>query len=103
MTTRAKLESQFVHDVLKPELERRFPGCEILKQEPLVTFQGIPDLLVLWGNRWAALETKKARKSERQPNQEYHVARLDHMSFADFVHPGNYEQVLDELERAFNT
>jgi hypothetical protein len=94
-----KKESEFVHDVLKPELEGRFPGCYILKQDPNMR-QGIPDLLILCEDRWAALETKRGSKSVRQPNQEHHVATMNEMSFSAFVNPDNYHEVLNDLESA---
>ena len=97
----AKLESQFVRDVLKPRLEDEFPGCVIIKQDPNTSFQGVPDHLVLYEDRWAALETKRASKSTRRPNQEYHIDRMNGMSYASFVHPGNLEEVVHDLQTAF--
>jgi hypothetical protein len=94
-----KLESEFVLD-LKEELTHRFPGCFIYKLDPNQV-QGIPDLLVLWRSYWAVLETKRGLRSVRQPNQEYYVDQFNEMSFAAFVHPLNYRDVLDELERVF--
>jgi len=94
-----KLESEFSFD-LKEELRHRFPGCFIIKLDPN-QFQGIPDLLVLWKNYWAILETKRGLRSVRQPNQEYYVGLFDEMSFSAFVHPLNYRDILDEMERAF--
>lgn len=93
-------ESKFVREILKPELKARFPGCMILKQDPNMR-QGIPDLLVLFEDKWASLETKRATKAERQPNQEHYVHEMDDMSFAAFVHPGNYQEVLDALQKTF--
>jgi hypothetical protein len=94
-----KLESEFAFE-LKEELRHRFPNCFIIRLDPQ-QFQGIPDLLVLWRNTWAILETKRGLKSVRQPNQEYYVGLFDEMSFSAFVHPLNYREVLDEMERAF--
>jgi hypothetical protein len=94
-----KLESEFSSD-LKLELRHRFPNCLIMKLDPN-QIQGIPDLLVLWEDRWACLETKRGLRSVHQPNQEYYVDLLDKMSFAAFVHPLNYRDVLDQMERAF--
>lgn len=94
-----KLESEFAFE-LREEIKARFPGSFIIKLDPQ-RVQGIPDLLVLWRNRWAILETKRGLKSVRQPNQEYYVGLFDEMSFSDFVHPLNYREVLDEMERAF--
>jgi len=96
----SRSESEFAHD-LKDELRRRFPGCVVIKLDPN-QLQGIPDLLFLWGRYWAVLETKRGRKSPRQPNQEYYVDLFDEMSFAAFIHPLNYRDVLDDMERAFN-
>lgn len=81
-------------------LKTMFPGCELIKPDPSYS-QGIPDLVILWGNYWASLEFKKSANSNIQPNQEYFVQRLDAMSFAAFIHPGNIEEVLDALEQAF--
>lgn len=81
-------------------LKRLFPGCEIIKPDPSYS-QGIPDLVILWKNYWASLEFKKSANANIQPNQEYYVQRLDGMSFAAFIHPGNVEEVLDALEQAF--
>lgn len=94
-----RLESEFSLD-LKDEVKRRFPGCFIIKLDANQV-QGIPDLLILWGRFWAILETKRGLRSVRQPNQEFYVNMFDEMSFAAFVHPLNYRDVLDDMERAF--
>jgi 3-hydroxymyristoyl/3-hydroxydecanoyl-(acyl carrier protein) dehydratase len=77
-----------------------FPGCIVLKNDPNY-LQGIPDLLVLWRNRWATLEVKKTAKSSHQPNQDYYVATMDNMSFSRFIYPENKEEVLSELQQSF--
>lgn len=79
-----------------------FPGCIILKNDPLY-LQGVPDLLILFGKRWAALECKANDIAPCQPNQEYYVSKLDEMSFASFIFPGNKEDVLRELRRSFRS
>ena len=93
------LESQFQYH-LKAELEARFPSCVIIKQDPN-HLQGVPDLLVLWRDRWAMLETKRSRNAELRPNQEYYVQLFDDMSFSAFINPENYLEVLHDMERAF--
>ena len=98
-----KLESEFVRDVLKPRLQREFPGCVIIKQDPNTSFQGVPDHLVLYEDKWAALETKRARKSSRQPNQPYYIEQMDGMSYASFVDPSNIEGVISDLQTAFRS
>lgn len=92
-------ESVYQSRLIK-ELERRFPGCFILKNDSSYR-QGIPDLLVLHGDRWAMLEVKAEESSPVQPNQPYYVDLLDRMSFAAFIYPENEEVVLDDLQRAF--
>lgn len=92
-------ESSFQHRLIR-ELQERFPGCMVLKNDANY-IQGIPDLLVLYRDRWAALECKRGRNENRQPNQEYYVDKLNQMSFSRFVFPENREEVLNELEQAF--
>lgn len=82
------------------ELKERFPGCIVTKLDA-THIQGIPDLLLLWGKHWAALECKRSKDARRQPNQEHYVARMNGMSFARFIFPENKEEVLHELEQAF--
>lgn len=84
------------------ELERLFPGCVIIHQDPNRTHQGIPDLLVLYGDTWIMLETKAATGSARQANQEYWVDFYNQMSYAAFVSPENVEDVLDAIQLAFS-
>jgi hypothetical protein len=97
MARSSRLESGF-QDKLSKELENRFPGCMVLKQD---AFQGIPDLLVLYKNKWASLECKKNAKAKKQPNQEYYVGVMNDMSFSRFIYPENKEEVLRELSEAF--
>jgi hypothetical protein len=97
MARSSRLESGF-QDRLRDELKEMFPGCMIFKMDQV---QGIPDLLVLFGNRWATLECKQHAKAKRQPNQEYYVGRMNDMSFSRFICPENKEDVLRELQSAF--
>lgn len=92
------LESKFQSDLIK-DLKDRFPNCEILKNDPNYK-QGIPDLLILHNEKWAALECKKSLKANKQPNQEYYVDKMNEMSFARFICPENKEEVLNELQQA---
>jgi hypothetical protein len=48
------LESEFQSELIK-ELKERFQGCIVVKNDANY-IQGFPDLLVLYRNRWAALE-----------------------------------------------
>lgn len=87
---------------LRKRLERLFPGCLYLKLDP-TAIQGIPDRLVIWQDRWAALELKRSSRAKRQPNQEYYVNLMDEWSFAAFVCPENVEEVLDALQQSFRS
>ncbi len=83
-------------------IKDRFPGSIVLKNDARY-IQGIPDLLVLYEEYWAALECKRDRRAHRQPNQSYYVARMNHMSFARVISPENEEEVLDEMEQTFES
>ena len=94
-------ESAFQKGLIN-DLKKRFPGCMVLKNDPNY-IQGIPDLLVLYEGRWAALECKKAKQASHQPNQDYYVERMNEMSFYRFVYPENKEIILDELQQSFQS
>ena len=93
------LESKF-KTKLAAEICERFPGAIVAHLDPN-EIQGIPDLIVLYGNRWAALEGKKSSDASHQPNKDYYVSRMNGMSFARFICPENKEEVLNELQQAF--
>lgn len=76
-----------------------FPDCVILKNDPGY-LQGIPDLVIFYGNRYAFLEVKAAKDSKVQINQPYYVELLNTMSFAAFIYPSNEQDVLCALQRA---
>ena len=89
------LENKF-KTKLNNEIKEMLPGCMIVHLDPN-EIQGIPDLLVLYGNKWAALEGKKSAVARHQPNQDYYVDIMDKMSFAAFIYPENKNEVLDAL------
>lgn len=93
------LENRFKTELIR-QLELIFPGCIILHPDPN-EIQGIPDILILYKNKWAALEGKKNSRSSVRPNQQYYVDILNEMSFARFIFPENKEDVLNELQQAF--
>lgn len=93
-----RLERDFQAKLIK-ELKAMFKGCIIVKNDPNY-IQGIPDLLILYNDRWAALEVKKSEHAHHQPNQEYYVDLMDQMSFAAFIYPENKEEILYELQQA---
>lgn len=63
--------------------------------------QGIPDLTVLWNNKWALLECKRETEARKRPNQQYYIDIGKRMSFAAFIYPENEEEVLNDLQQAF--
>ena len=89
-------ESKFQSD-LKKELKKTFPGSIVTKMDS-GDIQGIPDLLILYKNKWATLENKRSSKAHKQPNQEYYVNKMNDMSFSRFIYPENKEEVLAELK-----
>jgi hypothetical protein len=79
-----------------------FPGCLIIHLDAN-EIQGIPDILILYENKWAALEGKKYKNASHRPNQDYYVNMMNEMSYASFIYPENKEEVLDELQETFRT
>lgn len=92
------LENRFKTKLIA-ELKDMFPGCIVLHMDPN-EIQGIPDLLILYNDRWGALEGKKNAEASVRPNQRYYVDLMDSMSFASFIYPENKEEVLYELQQA---
>ena len=59
MARSSRLESGF-QDKLVKELKDTLPGCMVFKMDQI---QGIPDLLVLYKDKWASLECKKIKRN----------------------------------------
>ena len=95
------LERGFQGKLIK-ELKDRFPGCMVLKNDPNY-IQGVPDLLILYKDKWASLECKKSAKEVKKPrpNQPYYVETMNNMSFSRFIFPENKEEVLHDMEQTF--
>lgn len=93
------LESVYQRKVIK-KLKEAFPGC-IVQKEDAQLHQGLPDILILYKNKWAALETKKSEDSPHQPNQDYYVELMNEMSYASFIYPENEKEVFKELKEVF--
>lgn len=92
-------ENAFQAKLIK-DLKDRFPGC-IIEKTDSTRHQGMPDLIILYKNHWAALEVKKSKDARHRPNQDYRVQRMNEMSFASFIYPENKEEVINDLARAF--
>jgi hypothetical protein len=91
-------ENAYQPKVIK-RLREEFPGCFILKNDSSY-LQGVPDLIILYGSKWAMLEVKASAGSKFQPNQAYYVSELNHMSFAAFIYPENEDEVIRDLQQA---
>lgn len=92
-------ESQFQLQ-LKKEIKERLPNAIIKKMEGS---QGFPDLLILNGNKWAALECKVSGNAHHQPNQDHYISKMNSMSYASFIFPENKEEVLNEVYKTLES
>lgn len=93
------LESSF-QSKLKKQLKEMFPGCMVFKMDTRDN-PGVPDLLILYKDKWATLECKRESTASKQPRQPYYVDKMNEMSFSAFIFPENQKEVLNDLRRAF--
>lgn len=101
MTKHYKKESEFQKDVIN-EIQERLPGSIVMKTDPRY-IQGLPDLLVLFNDRWASLECKRSATANKQPNQDTYVEMMNDMSISRFIYPENKEEVLNEVQSALQS
>ena len=94
-------ESKFQKEVID-EIQELLPEAIIMKNDPNY-IQGIPDLTILSGDKWATLEIKKSKDAPHQPNQDYYVEKMNSMSFSAFIFPENKEEVLHEMAQSFKS
>lgn len=81
---------------LEDRIKQALPGSFVLRN-PCKEYQGIPDLTVFYGSRWAMLEVKISADAPFQPNQEYYLNWFNDMSFSTVIYPENEEGVLTAL------
>lgn len=93
-------ESQFQKSLID-EIKEQLPGSIVVKNDSSY-IQGIPDLLILNQDRWAALEVKKSASATHRPNQDYYVETMNNMGFSAFIFPENKEEVINELTEYFS-
>lgn len=93
-----KLESQYQAHVIK-RLKEEYPEAIVVKEDSSY-IQGLPDLLILHGDKWATLECKRSSKESHRPNQDTYVDRMNKMSFSSFIYPENEEEVFDALSKS---
>lgn len=94
-------ESKFQKE-LREELERIFPGCIVLKNDPNY-LQGIPDLTIFYNDKWAMLEVKESANAPERPNQSFYISLANNMSFGAKIYPENKEEVLNDIQQAFKS
>lgn len=95
------LEKDFQHSIIQT-IKRTLKDCFVFKMDSS-HIQGIPDLLILYKNKWGALEVKKSNTANVQPNQKYYINKLNEWSYASFISPDNKEEVLNELYKALKS
>lgn len=98
--TRKTPEGRFNEDLQK-KLDSRFPGCEVINLDPSKNFDGIPDKLILFEDKWAILESKRSPEASKRLHQDYYVDKFNNMSFSAFINPDNCDEVLDALQSTF--
>lgn len=97
-----KKESDFQKDVID-RIHRELPGAIVMKNDSSY-IQGIPDLSVVFGNKYAMLEVKKSEADRKhpQPNQEDYICLFDEWgAFSCFIYPEVYDEKIDALLRYF--
>ena len=95
-----RLERIFQSKLIK-ELKTEFSHAVVMPMGGNY-IQGFPDVLILYGDKWATLECKRSADAPKRPNQDTYNDMFNNMSFSRFIYPENKEEVLDELREFFN-
>ena len=93
-------ENEYQAQLIK-RIKERFPGCRVVHNDSSQQ-QGIPDLTIFFGPRYAMLEVKASEKAKKQPNQDYYVQKYSEQTFCSFIYPENEEEVLNALQSALS-
>lgn len=80
-------------------IKLEMPGCIVLKNDTDY-LQGVPDLTILYWDKWGMLEVKADANAPYQPNQEYYLGVMHTLSFASVIYPEIEEEVLRDLQLA---
>ena len=97
----------FIHErdyksYLVRTLRKMFPGAFVIPMDGNY-IQGFPDILLLFGDRWASLECKRSANEPHRPNQDFYVDKMNKMSFSRFIFPENETEVLHELQQSLQS
>ena len=90
-------EAKFQSEIIK---WLRSKGCVVYKlQANATTRVAQPDVLALKDGFWLAIEVKASKTAKKQPGQEERIKKLNEMSWAKIVWPGEcWENAKKELE-----
>jgi len=91
------LESEYQTHLINLIEKEILPGSLVIKNDPNYR-QGIPDLTIFYGGRWALLEVKASEKSKERPNQRWYIEQWSRFTFTSFIYPENEEEVLRALQ-----
>lgn len=83
-------------------IKERYPGCTVLKNDSGYC-AGIPDLLILFGKKWAMLEVKRSATVSHRPNQDYFIEKFnrENPGGSFFIYPENCDDILGKLDDFF--
>ena len=84
------------------KIKKLLPSCVVLKNDARY-IQGIPDLTILYEDKYFVLECKRDAEAYRlslisNPNQGYYVNLINNMGgYARHIYPENEKEILDEI------
>jgi len=94
-------ENEYQGKLIK-KIKAKLPDCDVLKNDSSI-IQGIPDLSVLNGPKYAYLEVKISKDAPHQPNQDYYINKANkNNGFGRFIYPENEKEVLNDMINYFN-
>lgn len=95
-------ENEYQMELIKKIENEVLPGSIVLKNDPNF-IQGIPDLIVLYLDKYAILEVKKNKKAKYRPNQEWYLSHFGKHVYSETIYPENEEDILDGLQSALQS
>lgn len=98
----SKFQKEVIDDLYEMFGEFHQGGCLVILNDAGYT-QGIPDILILYKDKWAMLEAKRDPNAPYRPNQEWYIDRLNEASYASMICPENKEMVYSDLQHAFRS
>lgn len=99
--TDTKKENEYQAYIMK-KLRKTY-GDDYVIKIPGYVLQGIADIEVTHGAKYARLEAKAYKDAAHRPNQEYRINEINKQGgFARFIYPENEKEVLKELNDFFN-